>query len=113
MENQLRLMNYLRGIYKNALHEEHKKNKSQENNHSNDKELLEKTTIFRVCRFIPRKSVSLYSENNNDYHCKIMKKVLFILATAFIFGLFLASCKTHVKCAAYGEAHKYQRETRY
>jgi hypothetical protein len=42
-----------------------------------------------------------------------MKKVLLILVSAFIFGLLLTSCKTHVKCAAYGEAHKYQRETRY
>lgn len=42
-----------------------------------------------------------------------MKKIVAILAFAFVLGLVVSSCKSSSKCAAYGETQKYQRETRY
>jgi len=41
-----------------------------------------------------------------------MKKTFAIIAFAFLLGLVVSSCKSSSKCAAYGEAQKYQRETR-
>ena len=42
-----------------------------------------------------------------------MKKIALILAAALVIGIGLSACKTTTSCPAYGEAHKYQKETRY
>ncbi|MDP3462940.1 MAG: hypothetical protein Q8S18_09150 [Bacteroidales bacterium] len=42
-----------------------------------------------------------------------MKKIVVILSIVFLAGLAITSCKSSSKCAAYGETHKFQKETRY
>ncbi len=44
---------------------------------------------------------------------KIMKKILIVIAALVLVVVFASSCKSTKKCAAYGEAQRYQKETRY
>jgi len=44
---------------------------------------------------------------------KVMKKILTIIAAVVLLIAFASSCKSTKKCAAYGEAQRYQKETRY
>lgn len=42
-----------------------------------------------------------------------MKKIV-ILVSLFLFTIVvMSSCKSSSSCAAYGEAHKYQKEVKY
>jgi uncharacterized protein YxeA len=42
-----------------------------------------------------------------------MKKIMIIIATLVLIVAFASSCKSTKKCAAYGEAQRYQKEVRY
>ncbi len=42
-----------------------------------------------------------------------MKKIALFFTFVFMIALLAASCKSSSKCAAYGESHKFQRETKY
>ncbi|MDA3943589.1 MAG: hypothetical protein PF694_08640 [Bacteroidetes bacterium] len=42
-----------------------------------------------------------------------MKKIAVVFTFVFMLALLASSCKSSSKCAAYGESHKFQRETRY
>jgi hypothetical protein len=42
-----------------------------------------------------------------------MKKIAVLILFVFAVSLAATSCKSTSKCAAYGESHKFQRETRY
>jgi hypothetical protein len=44
---------------------------------------------------------------------KVMKKILTVIAAVVLLIAFASSCKSTKKCAAYGEAQRYQKETRY
>jgi len=42
-----------------------------------------------------------------------MKKIALFFTFVFMIALLATSCKSSSKCAAYGESHKFQRETKY
>jgi len=42
-----------------------------------------------------------------------MKKIALFITFVFMIALLATSCKSSSKCAAYGESHKFQRETKY
>jgi hypothetical protein len=42
-----------------------------------------------------------------------MKKIAVFVIMVFAVSILATSCKSTSKCAAYGESHKFQRETRY
>ena len=42
-----------------------------------------------------------------------MKKVLIVISALVLVIAFATSCKSSSKCAAYGEAYKYQKEVKY
>jgi hypothetical protein len=44
---------------------------------------------------------------------KVMKKIMIVIAAVVLVIAFASSCKSTKKCAAYGEAQRYQKETRY
>ncbi|MEA3477476.1 MAG: hypothetical protein U9R60_04800 [Bacteroidota bacterium] len=42
-----------------------------------------------------------------------MKKLVIILCTIAVMVILASSCKSGEKCAAYGESHRYQRQSNY
>jgi len=42
-----------------------------------------------------------------------MKKVIILISAVVLIIAFASSCKSSNKCAAYGENHKYQKESKY
>lgn len=42
-----------------------------------------------------------------------MKKVIILISAIALVVALASSCKSSNKCAAYGENHKYQKESRY
>ena len=42
-----------------------------------------------------------------------MKKILVLISAVAMIILFASACTSSNKCAAYGETHKYQKESRY
>jgi preprotein translocase subunit SecG len=42
-----------------------------------------------------------------------MKKILIFVSLFLITIVIMSSCKSSSSCAAYGEAHKYQKEVKY
>lgn len=41
------------------------------------------------------------------------KKIAIALLIAFVSGVLMTACKSNSSCPAYGETHKFQKETRY
>ena len=44
---------------------------------------------------------------------KVMKKIMIVIVAVLLVVAFASSCKSSKKCAAYGEAQQYQKESRY
>lgn len=42
-----------------------------------------------------------------------MKKIIILISAVALMAVFASSCKSSNKCAAYGENHKYQKESKY
>ena len=42
-----------------------------------------------------------------------MKKIIILISAVALLAVFASSCKSSSKCAAYGESHKYQKESKY
>jgi|TARA_B100002003_G_scaffold229680_1_gene239200 hypothetical protein len=42
-----------------------------------------------------------------------MKKIIILISAVALLAVFAISCKSSNKCAAYGENHKYQKESKY
>jgi hypothetical protein len=42
-----------------------------------------------------------------------MKKLLILVSATVLLFAFATSCTSSSKCAAYGETHKYQKESKY
>lgn len=56
---------------------------------------------------------SLYFVSINQkfqYLLSVMRKILVALTVIILFGIFLISCKSSERCAAYGEKQRYQIE---
>ena len=49
----------------------------------------------------------------NINQCKIMKKIILVIAGFLFIAFITSSCATSSKCAAYGDVQKYQKEVRY
>jgi len=42
-----------------------------------------------------------------------MKKLIILISAIVVLIAFATSCTSSSKCAAYGETHKYQKESKY
>ncbi len=42
-----------------------------------------------------------------------MKKLVIIILTAIVLSFVFSSCRSNKRCAAYGEAYKYQKQQNY
>jgi len=61
--------------------------------------------------YLVKNCLSLFSPRKQ--YGKVMKKIMIVIVAVLLVIAFASSCKSSKKCAAYGEAQRYQKESRY